>query len=192
MLAFMLVLTLLLSFQIATNIRIISGIGLVEQIREDQDKVEQVVNLIRQHSAAISIREPDGNEQEITLGSEALFETGSADLSDSGSQILSDLVQRIVGADLTTLKEITVKGHTDDVNIKNERFASNWELSTARATEVVRFLTGNASTTSRIDPQRVTLVAAGYGQYRPIDPGNRQRNRRIELRLVYTNRPASR
>jgi chemotaxis protein MotB len=192
MLAFLLVLTLLLSFQIATNIRIVAGVGLVERIRRDQDKVEMVVHSIRRHSAAITIREPDGNAQEITLGSEALFESGSAELSDSGREILSDLVQRIVTADLRTLKEITVKGHTDDVIIHNERFASNWELSTARATEVVRFLTGNTSTTSRIDPQRVTLVAAGYGQYRPIDPENRQRNRRIELRLVYTNRPTGR
>lgn len=187
MLAFLLVLMLLLIFQIATNIEIVSEIGLNEQIHDDQQKVAAVVRSLKQHYSAIEISAPDGNAHEITLGSEALFESASSELSQSGRALLSDLVRQIVQADLKSLKEVTVKGHTDDVAIRNQRFASNWELSTARATEVVRFLTGEVSGGSRIDPRRVTLVAAGYGEFRPIDPNRRQRNRRIELRLVYTN-----
>jgi chemotaxis protein MotB len=191
MLAFLLVVMLLLVFQVATNINIVSGIALARQIHTDQAKVEAVVAVLQQRYGAVSIKETDGNSQEITLGSEALFQSGRADFSASGSRILSELVQHIVDADIRTLKEITVKGHTDDVAIRNARFASNWELSTARATQVVRFLTGDGERHTGIDPRSVTLVAAGYGQFRPVDPADRSRNRRIEIRLVYTNHPAN-
>lgn len=187
MLAFLLVLMLLLVFQVGANIRIVSGMTLVQQVRDDQRKVEQVIAKLRQRHMAISIGEPDGNSQEITLGSEALFESGSDQLSASGSLILSELVQQVVRADVQTLKEITVKGHTDDIAIHNRRFTSNWELSTARASRVVRALTADGERGRGIDPTRVTLVAAGYGEFRPVEPGNRVRNRRIEIRLVYTN-----
>jgi flagellar motor protein MotB len=189
MLAFLLVLMLLLVFQVARNIQIVSGIGLIEQIQADQNKVADAVLSLKHRYGAIEISPPDGNAQEITLGSEALFESGSAELSAHGRELLSELVRQIVAAKVRTLKEITVKGHTDDVAIRNSDFASNWELSTARATRVVRFLTGESGTGTGIDPRTVTMVAAGYGQFRPIDPQNKQRNRRIELRLVYTNRP---
>lgn len=189
MLAFLLVLMLLLVFQVARNIQIVAGIGLIEQIQTDQKKVSDAVVALKRRYGAIEISPPDGNAQEITLGSEALFESGSAELSDRGRRILSDLVRRIVAANVRTLKEITVEGHTDDIAIRNADFASNWELSTARATRVVRSLTGDSDTATGIDPRNVTMVAAGYGEFRPIDPLHKQRNRRIELRLVYTNRP---
>jgi flagellar motor protein MotB len=189
MLAFLLVLMLLLVFQVGTNIEIVSGIALNQQIQDDQRKVADVVTVLRTRHGAVAISPPDGNAQEITMGSEALFESGSAELSDRGRTLLSALVQQIIHSELRTLKEITVKGHTDDVAIRNEQFASNWELSTARATQVVRFLTGDGTGQTGIDPRRVTLVAAGYGEFRPIDPHDRQKNRRIEIRLVYTNRP---
>jgi len=188
MLAFLLVLLLLLMMQIAENVQIVAGAALNQQIARDQREVEDVVTSLRKRYSAIEITPPDGNAQEITLGSEVLFESGSAALSPSGHALLSELVQQIVIASPPTLKEITVKGHTDDVAIDNPRFASNWELSTARATRVVRFLVGDSKGIKGIDPRRVTLVAAGYGEFRPISMGDRHRNRRIELRLVYTNR----
>jgi len=189
MLAFLLVLMLLFVFQVATNLNIVARNGLIDQIRRDQAKVKEAVSSLNRRYAAITISEPDGNSQEITLGSEALFETGNAELSDAGKELLSALVQQIVEADVRTLKEVTVKGHTDDLAIRTSRFPSNWELSTARATKVVRFLTGDGGRQTGIDPRRVTLVAAGYAEFRPIDKSDRTRNRRIELRLLYTNRP---
>jgi chemotaxis protein MotB len=76
---------------------------------------------------------------------------------------------------------LRVDGHTDRVPIRNAQFPSNWELSTARALSVTRFLIEQG-----IPPDR--LAAAGFGEFQPIDPGtdeaSRRRNRRIELKLT--------
>jgi chemotaxis protein MotB len=81
-----------------------------------------------------------------------------------------------------TLKGRTfqVAGDTDDVPIKTQRFPSNWELSTARAVEVVRFLIAQG-----VDPH--ALSAAGYGEFDPVASNDkadgRAKNRRIEIAL---------
>jgi chemotaxis protein MotB len=78
---------------------------------------------------------------------------------------------------------LQVDGHTDIRPIASPTFPSNWDLSTARAISVVRYLISRG-----VSPQR--LVAAGYGEFRPLEPGideaSLRRNRRIELKL--TNR----
>jgi chemotaxis protein MotB len=77
-------------------------------------------------------------------------------------------------------RELAVAGHTDNVPIATERFASNWELSAARAIAVVKFLIENGL-------KAQNLSAAGYGEFDPIaDNGStdgRARNRRIEIVL---------
>ena len=77
--------------------------------------------------------------------------------------------------------DVRVEGHTDSVPIKTEQFPSNWELSAARASGVVRFLIQNGVDSSR-------LSATGYGAERPLvandSAKNRARNRRIEILLV--------
>jgi chemotaxis protein MotB len=76
---------------------------------------------------------------------------------------------------------LRVDGHTDRIPIKTAQFPSNWELSAARAIAVVKFLIANG-----ISPRR--LVAAGFGEFQPLDPRSdeiaRRRNRRIELKLT--------
>jgi chemotaxis protein MotB len=76
---------------------------------------------------------------------------------------------------------LQVEGHTDQVPISTPQFPSNWELSAARAIEVVKFFEGQG-----IPPQR--LVAAGHAANAPLEPGTseaaRSRNRRIEIRLT--------
>ena len=77
---------------------------------------------------------------------------------------------------------LQVDGHTDIRPIASAQFPSNWELSTARAASVVKYLIARGVRANR-------LVAAGYGEFRPIEPGTDdalQKNRRIELKL--TNR----
>jgi chemotaxis protein MotB len=77
---------------------------------------------------------------------------------------------------------LRVDGHTDDVPLSgNGRFRDNWQLSAARAIAVVKFLIANG-----VAPNR--LVAAGFGQFQPLDPSDtpeaRAKNRRIELKLT--------
>jgi chemotaxis protein MotB len=122
-----------------------------------------------------------GDEIRVRLADQILFPPGSADLSTHGQAVL-----RRVASTLSTIEEhvIEVGGHTDDTPLSEttqQRFPTNWELSTARATQVVRFLQDQCG----IEGER--LVAAGYSQYRPATrldtPAGRRRNRRIELLL---------
>ena len=86
--------------------------------------------------------------------------------------------------------EIRVNGHSDDQPIHNAQFASNWELSTARAMSVLRLLVNDGG----FDPTRVS--AAGFGQYRPVadnsTPDGRRMNRRIDLIVLQVRDPQSR
>ncbi|QKV20411.1 peptidoglycan -binding protein [Oricola thermophila] len=117
--------------------------------------------------------------------SEVLFPSGSADLNDAGKVEMAKLAAAIIDLQKEIPEEINwvlrVDGHTDNVPISGGRFADNWELSSARATSVVKFLIEEG-----VPPQR--LVAAGFGEYQPLDPADtdeaRARNRRIELKLT--------
>lgn len=77
-----------------------------------------------------------------------------------------------------------IEGHTDNVPIQSSEFRSNWELSTARATNVVHFLVESAG----FAPQSISAV--GYGEYRPINDNNsnegRIKNRRVDIVLLGT------
>ena len=121
----------------------------------------------------------------VDVADKIFFASGSADIKESGKAVLEK-----VGKALAPYpdKIIRVVGHTDNVPLTTahrKRFATNWELSVARATTVVRFLQDEC----RIDPER--LVAAGRGPYQPVasnaTPESRQKNRRIEIMLLDRN-----
>ena len=80
---------------------------------------------------------------------------------------------------------IRIEGHTDNVPMNSSQYPSNWDLSVARAANVVRLLT----TQSKITPDR--LIAVGYGEYRPIDDNSteagRAKNRRIDIIVMSSN-----
>lgn len=115
----------------------------------------------------------------VSLPTQVLFPSGKADLSKKGETALTT-----VGGVLKQLQEqrIEVAGHTDDVPIGEKlEFIDNWELSTARALTVTRFLVALG-----VEPR--LLGAAGYGEFDPVasndNANGRKRNRRIELILV--------
>lgn len=102
-----------------------------------------------------------------------------------GSAVLNKGFIPVLGSILNILDQypeymMNIKGHTDDISISTERYPSNWELSSARATEVLKYLVKNG-----VDPQRLT--ATGYGATMPIVPNNstenRAKNRRVEFVL---------
>ncbi len=117
--------------------------------------------------------------------SEVLFASGEAMLSASGGGDLDKfaMVYQQLAAklppDLPVI--IEVQGHTDRAPIRGGRYPSNWELSTARAQQVVNYLIQRG-----VPPQR--LAAVGMGEYHPIDPADNpegyRRNRRIELKIT--------
>ena len=118
--------------------------------------------------------------------SEVFFDSGKATLDkpegraelDALAGALLDLEKKIPGEIAWVLR---VDGHTDVRPIYNPQFKSNWELSAGRAISVVQYLIAKG-----VSPQR--LVAAGFGEYQPIDPEKTEeaftRNRRIELKLT--------
>ncbi len=116
--------------------------------------------------------------------SEVLFASGEAELGDSGKMQLAKLAESLLDISKTIPSNINwllqVEGHTDKNAIHTERFPSNWELSNARATSVVKFLI-----TAGIPANR--LAATGYGEFQPLDDREdeiaNRRNRRIELKL---------
>lgn len=122
----------------------------------------------------------DGDSVSVALTDRILFPAGTAELNARGREVLTRVSASL--ADLPN-RLVRVEGHTDATPISPEnaeRFPSNWELSTARATTVVRFLQAQGIPGER-------LAAVGYAENRPIADNDtahgRRRNRRIELVL---------
>lgn len=123
----------------------------------------------------------------FVFSSEVLFATASDEVSEEGLRQLVRLAETLkavssqIPADLPWV--LQVDGHTDRRPIATARFPSNWELSSARALAIVRFLKAQGIPAER-------LAATGYGEFHPLDPRDvpeaHARNRRIELKL--TNR----
>ncbi len=121
----------------------------------------------------------------ITLASDMYFESGSADLTDEAKEVLEKIYPLL--RDITN--KIRVEGNADDVQINPElkvteaplKYNSNWELSSQRAINVLKFLVSGG-----VDPKRVYSVA--YGDTRPVEPNNnpesRAFNRRVDIIVV--------
>lgn len=148
--------------------------GLVEGMKEEVQKGRVTISQLK-------------GQLSVNLLDEILFDSGSAAVKAEGREVLARVGEVLKGLDD---KGIVIEGHTDDLGITGElarRFPTNWELSTARATSVVRYLQESAG----IPPDR--LSAAGFGPYRPVAPNDtaegRARNRRIEIKLVPLESP---
>jgi chemotaxis protein MotB len=118
--------------------------------------------------------------------SEVLFPVGSEQINEAGQEEMKKLASAIIELQKEIPPEINwvlrVDGHTDNKPLSGTgRYKDNWELSSARSTSVVKFLIANGVPANR-------LVAAGFGEYQPLDPADtdeaRNRNRRIELKLT--------
>ena len=117
----------------------------------------------------------------VDVAEQLFFDSGRADLKDTGKAVLKKVGEALKGYED---KVIRLVGHTDNVPIKTKVFPSNWELSVARATTVVRYLQEVG-----IPPDR--MVASGRAEYQPIaeneTPDGRKKNRRIEITLIDKN-----
>jgi len=142
-----------------------SAKGLEDQLRADME------------SKDVTIANLQG-KLTVNILDRVMFESGEAVVQPEGESVLRKIAAFLAAhPDL----KIHVIGHTDNVPIRS-RFASNWELSTARALAAVHFLTEKAG----VDPRRVGAV--GYGEFRPIadnsTPEGRAKNRRIAIAIL--------
>jgi chemotaxis protein MotB len=129
----------------------------------------------------IKLEEIEG-KLKVTFVDKILFDSGSVMIKPKGQEVLLKLADSFRDSED---QNIAVEGHTDDVQIGSallDRFPTNWELSTARSTAVVRFLQEKGN----IAPERLT--ASGFSYFRPVatneTPEGRKQNRRIEIILV--------
>jgi chemotaxis protein MotB len=176
--------------------------------KQSEDQKVQITNLGKRLNAALAgkvqelsryrseffgrLRQVLGNRPGIRIvgdrfvfQSEVLFASGAANLEVAGRDQMAKLAATLREVIPTIPSEINwvlrVDGHTDKVPISTPKFPSNWELSTARAISVVKFLRGEG-----IPPGR--LAATGFGEYQPLDGRDDEialrRNRRIEIKLT--------
>lgn len=144
---------------------------LVGSLKEEVEKGEITITRI-------------ADQLNVKIVDRIIFPSGKAELSPAGIKVLENVGKVLQN---TSERRIRVEGHTDNVPIHpnlQDEFASNWELSVARATNVVRFLQEEAG----IDPSR--LEATGLGQFSPVATNKtrqgRMKNRRIEIKLLPT------
>jgi len=138
------------------------------------------------------LREILGNRPDIQVvgdrfvfQSEVLFDSGQAALNPDGTGELDKIASAIIDLEREIPPEIPwilrIDGHTDKHPIQSPQFPSNWELSSARAIAVVQYLISKG-----VAPER--LVAAAFGQFQPLEPGDDdealRKNRRIEMKLT--------
>jgi len=162
-----------------------------EKKAKDQDAAQSKLKAaIDKSSGSVS---SEGDEIRLQLIDKVLFKVGDDQLTDRGKAVLAKVGKALAELDD---KQIWVQGHTDDSPIvippapkkpvkgapaPTVRFATNWELSAARALTVVHYL----QDTAKLDPSR--LAALAFGQYRPVSRSNKAANRRIEI-VLYPHR----
>ena len=199
----------LLNRQMAAFRKQIARLNAALNASEAQSKAQnvQIVNLGKRLNAALAsklqelaryrseffgrLRKVLGNRRDIRVvgdrfifQSEVLFGSGSSQMGDGGKLQLGQLAKTLIEISKRIPKDVEwvlrVDGHTDRIPIKTKAFPSNWELSTARAVSVVKFLISTGIPASN-------LAAAGFGEFQPLDARNAEiafrRNRRIELKL---------
>ncbi|NIV97653.1 OmpA family protein [Candidatus Saccharibacteria bacterium] len=152
----------------------------ISELDEQRQEIER--NLKAQiANKEVRIQEIEGKLM-VTFVDKILFDSGSVKIKPEGQEVILRLAESFQD---NQDQMIIVQGHTDDVKIGGallDRFPTNWELSAARATAVVRFLQEKGE----ISPERLT--ASGFSYYKPVASNEteegRKQNRRIEIMLV--------
>jgi chemotaxis protein MotB len=157
----------------------------VSELESLLQKQEDVVNSLKDRVShallgfkdkGLTVVQKDGRVY-VSLEAKLLFASGSTAVSPEGKNALIDLAKAIESEnDLS----IMVEGHTDSDKIVSTSlpYKDNWDLSVMRATAVVRIMMDNSS----LDPEQI--IAAGRGEFLPLDPDDKAKNRRIEIILT--------
>jgi len=140
----------------------------------NQAHVEKIIRDNLSQSKSIKLLKSDKGLI-IRVNNKVLFDEGSALIKPEAQKTLNEIVNVLTKID----NPVIIEGHTDSTPIKNAKYPSNWELSTARATNIISYVMKN----SKISPKR--LCAVGYGEYMPTANnttiGGRILNRRVDI-----------
>lgn len=152
---------------------------LIQSLQERMIQLKNSVTdaLLNYKTDEISVYFKDGKVY-VSLEEKLLFKSGSDVVDSKGKEALKTLAQVLNG---TSDIVVMIEGHTDNIPIKTKQFEDNWDLSTARATSILRILTKD----NFFDPTRIT--ASGRGQFHPVATNEtiegRAANRRTEIIL---------
>lgn len=144
------------------------------QLEKAQEEIEEYVN---QENPKIDVETVVTDQGLVVrIRDNALFASGSANLSPDGvrfANMVSSVLEKIP-------QNVLISGHTDNVPISTAQYPSNWELSSIRAVNLMKYI---LNSNSDIDPARMSAI--GFGEYRPIEPNTteegRSKNRRVEI-----------
>lgn len=143
------------------------GAANIEKILDESITETNAVKVLKTDNGAI-----------IRLNNKVLFDEGLAQIKPNSEKTLNEIVKALTKID----NPVIIEGHTDSTPIKNVKYPSNWELSTARATNLISYLI----TKGKISPKR--LSAVGYGEYMPISNNHtisgRMLNRRVDIKIL--------
>jgi flagellar motor protein MotB len=148
-------------------------------LNKDMQKAQQEIQEMIKEGKMAGQVQMDKEGMRITLEEQsqvAFFESGKAELTDQMRSQLEKISPVLYK--LAEKHDIVVEGHTDNIPIFTKQFASNWELSTARATSVVMSMLD-----AKFPPKR--MAAVGYGEYHPIVPNDSEINRKKNRRVVF-------
>lgn len=147
--------------------------------KEEENAQQKLGDTIQQRLEGDNSVRVSGNEEwlEIELDSNLLFSSGGAQLRNEAKIPLAKIAEELAGSGFP----LRIEGFTDNVPIKSRRYASNWELSFARASAVLRYLGSQG-----VAPQR--MAATGYGEFQPLADNNteqgRAQNRRVLIKVA--------
>lgn len=136
----------------------------VEKIIKDNLSQSKSVKLLKTEKGLV-----------IRVNNKVLFDEGSAQIKPQAQKTLDEITKVLTKIE----NPVIIEGHTDSTPIKNTKFPSNWELSTARSTNIISYIVKN----SKVSPKR--LCAVGYGEYMPTGNNTtisgRNLNRRVDI-----------
>ena len=148
-----------------------------ETFKEIREEVEKLEKEPKAASGSFDVHE-EKRGLVISIADTALFNAGSADVNPNMQRTLDKIAMSL--RDINN--RVHIEGHTDDIPMRGGRFASNWELSVARSTNVLRYLA------ERRGLPAGRLAAAGYGEHYPrvpnLSPEARAKNRRVDIVIL--------
>lgn len=141
---------------------------------EKQAHVEKIIKENLAQSKSVKLLKTDKGLI-IRVNNKVLFDEGSAEIKPQAQKTLDEITKALTKIE----NPVIIEGHTDSTPIGNAKFPSNWELSTARATNIISYIVKN----SKVSPKR--LCAVGYGEYMPTGDNTtisgRNLNRRVDI-----------
>jgi chemotaxis protein MotB len=152
----------------------LSAAATEDQLKKIKEKIDNYV--VQNHlEKFVSTKITQKEGLVITFSEKYMFDSGKADIYPEAKEVIKNIAALLVDEP----NRIAIEGHTDNTPIKTPEFPSNWELSTKRATNVLKYLLEEL----KFDPKRLT--AAGYGEWHPValndTPENKAKNRRVDL-----------